>query len=156
MGPYSTEMNREVLINISRFIEVNKIPLFPSEYVILFFFSDSFDFFFKLYFPLFNRWAGNKVQLYFPPLRTFLSNTNRKEIKYFYVLVLTSSDSFSNYFTGSSTLNHIQCTSELRFFHFSEGKGRGLQGGGVIINFQLMTPLAQKTHFVSSSQHHFH
>ena len=55
VGLYSTEMNRDVLmperskgINISRFIEVNKVPLFSGEYVILFFF---FRFFFKLYFP---------------------------------------------------------------------------------------------------------
>ena len=57
VGPYSGETNRDVLmperssgINISRFIEVNKVPLFPGEYVILFFF-DFFRFFFKLYFP---------------------------------------------------------------------------------------------------------
>ena len=57
VGLYPTEMNRDVLmpersegINISRFIEVNKVPLFPSEYVI--FFSNFFDFLFRLYFPM--------------------------------------------------------------------------------------------------------
>ena len=51
VGLNSTEMNRDVLmperskgINISRFIEVNKVPLFPGEYVIFFF--DFFQFLF--------------------------------------------------------------------------------------------------------------
>ena len=46
VGLFYTEMNRDVLmpersegINISKFIEVNKVPLFPGEYVILFFFE---------------------------------------------------------------------------------------------------------------------
>ena len=44
VGPYSGETNRDVLmperssgINISRFILINKVPVFPREYVIFFF-----------------------------------------------------------------------------------------------------------------------
>ena len=44
VGPYSGEMNRDVLmperssdINTSRFISMNKVPVFPGEYVISFF-----------------------------------------------------------------------------------------------------------------------
>ena len=41
VGPYSGETNRDVLmperssdINTSRFISMNKVPVFPGEYVI--------------------------------------------------------------------------------------------------------------------------